>query len=930
MPDVSRRNLIRGAIAGLTGAQLLRPGEARAEDATEAPPVSEGVLVKTSVNGEDHELRADPDALAVHTLRHDLGKTGTKLCCGAGTCGACTVLVDGQPHVSCLLPTTALHGSEVTTIEGIAATHPSGVHPVQRAFLAQDALQCGYCTPGFVVEAAAFHDAWRAERGTETPSHDDVQAALAGHLCRCGAYPSITAAVVAACEGKHDEGPLAGPRKDGPEKVTGEATYTVDVQLEGQLVGAAVRSPYAHARILSFDVAHAASLPGVKAVVRLVPDQGIVRYVGQEVAAIAAVDEVHLHSALASLRVEYRVLPAIVDPEVAREPGAPLVYADKKAGKRAPSAAEGPVLGAPWDGNLRGPVSSAMLSKPKQGPKAVAAALESGTVAAGTYTLPVQIHTALEPHAAVARWTGETLEVWASTQSCALLAEDVAERFDLHHDDVVIRCPYVGGAFGAKVGLQMETLTACLLAREAGAPVGVALAREDELMVGGYRPGCTIAIAIAADAEGQLTGMTYQAVTDSGVSVGTNSAMLARLIYPHKAKELDDFDIVTHRPPARPFRAPGGPAAFFALESAVDDMAKQRGEDPLDLRLRWDPNPRRQRLYRWAQGLDVWKARTQGEPTGRYRKGVGVASGTWYVFWDPHVQVQLEVIQGRITASTACQDMGNGTRSMMAWTVAGMLGLDPDAIDVRLGDSRDVYGCMSAGSRTACSVGPAAMHATEQLQEALVDLGVDQGLRGDVTAEGILPDGGGALVTWAELLEALPTSTFVGRRRRDDERAFLPFATSNTKIGRTLPGSVHLCEVEVDTVLGHVRATKAWVGVTAGKILCPPVARSQMEGAVIQGLSYALYEQRILDHRTGRLLSHNLDDYRIAGIGDMPPIDVHFDEEGYEAVRGGAIGIGEIGTVGVTASVANAVFHATGERPRRLPLTPQRMLEVLA
>jgi xanthine dehydrogenase YagR molybdenum-binding subunit len=359
-------------------------------------------------------------------------------------------------------------------------------------------------------------------------------------------------------------------------------------------------------------------------------------------------------------------------------------------------------------------------------------------------------------------------------------------------------------------------------------------------------------------------------------------------------------------------------------------MAAQRGEDPLDLRLRWDPNPRRQRLYRWAQGLDAWTNRDQAVSTGRYRRGLGVAAGTWYVFWDPHVQVQLDVAKGRITASTASQDMGNGTRSMLAWAVAGALDLPPEAIDVRLGDSRDVYGCMSAGSRTTCSVGPAALHAAEQLREALVDLAVDQGIRGELTDAGILPDGGGPVVTWAELLEGLPTSTFVGRRRRDDERAFLPFAASHTKIGRTLPGSIHLCEVEVDTVLGHVRATRAWVGVTSGRVMCPPVARSQMEGAVVQGLSYALYEQRLLDARTGRLLTHNLDDYRIAGIGDMPPIDVHFDEEGYEAVRGGAIGIGEIGTVGVTASVANAVFHATGKRPRRLPLTPQRMLEVLA
>lgn len=923
MARVTRRNVLQGAFAGLTGAALAKDTIAQAAPAPSDAP--DTVRVKTTVNGEAHDLKVDPDALAVHTLRHDLKKTGTKLCCGAGTCGACTVLVDGAPIASCLLPATALHGAQITTVEGLG-----GTHPVQRAFLAEDALQCGYCTPGFVVEAAAFHDAWRAEHGTDTPSVEAVQATLAGHLCRCGAYPSIVSAVIAACEGKHDDGPLVGPRKDGPAKVTGEATYTVDIQLDGQLVGAAIRSPHPHARLSSFDEAHARTLPGVKAVVRLVPDGGLVRYVGQEIGAIAATSETALRAALAAVKVEYKKLPAVVTPEQARAAGAPRVYPTKKEGKAAPSAAEGPVLAGAWDGNLRGPISSSMLAKPKKGQKAVNDAQESGTLSAATYRLPVQVHTALEPHAAVARWDGPALEVWASTQSCSDLAEDLAERFDVDHDKVTVRCPYVGGAFGAKVGLQSETLMAVMLAKDAAAPVGVTFSRDEELMVGGYRPGCTIDLALAADADGQLTGLTHTAITDSGVSVGTNTGLLVRLIYPSPNKDLDDFDIVTHAPPARPFRAPGGPAAFFALESAVDDMAHQRGEDPLDLRMRWDPNPRRQFLYEWAKGLDAWRDRAAlRTDTGRYRRGLGVAAGTWYVFWDPHVQVKLEHTRQGLVASSASQDMGNGTYSMVAWAIAATLNLDPDSIDVRLGDSRDVYGCMSAGSRTACSLGPAAIHAAEQLREALVDLAVDQGVRGEVTDEGVVPDGGGPLLPWAELLEGLPPQAFIGRRRRDDERAFLPIAAGGTKIGRSLPGSIHLTEVEVDTVLGHVRATKAWVGVTCGKVICPPVARSQMEGAVIQGLSYALYEQRILDPATGRLLTHNLDDYRIAGIGDIPPIEVHFEERGYEAVRGGSVGIGEIGTVGVTASVASAVFHATGWRPRQLPINPQRVLEGL-
>ncbi len=207
-----------------------------------------------TINGRTAPLPDDPDALLIDVVRDAQGLTGTKLVCGAGVCGACTVLVDGEPVVSCLMPARHAADKSVTTIEGIGATK---LHPVQKAFMAHDALQCGFCTPGFVVEAVAFHDRWRASKGTAVPSREDIGAALSGHLCRCGAYDGIFRAVAAACAGQFDGDNFAAPRVEARAKVTGSAKYTVDIHHDGQIEGVILRSPWAHARITGIDLAPA-------------------------------------------------------------------------------------------------------------------------------------------------------------------------------------------------------------------------------------------------------------------------------------------------------------------------------------------------------------------------------------------------------------------------------------------------------------------------------------------------------------------------------------------------------------------------------------------------------------------------------------------------------------------------------------------------
>ncbi|MGB1277862.1 MAG: xanthine dehydrogenase family protein molybdopterin-binding subunit, partial [Nannocystaceae bacterium] len=369
---------------------------------------------------------------------------------------------------------------------------------------------------------------------------------------------------------------------------------------------------------------------------------------------------------------------------------------------------------------------------------------------------------------------------------------------------VQVLAPYVGGGFGGKAVLALEMVAAVELSRAASRPVRVVLDRHEELTVGGNRPAQDLDVALASDAQGKFTGLRAISHGDAGVAVGSAPSILFRIMYADTPKQLEDWDVITHAAPGKPLRGPGGPPAFWALEQSVDALAYARGEDPIALRRKNDPNPARKELYTWAEQLPVWRNRapTAGNDRGRFRRGTGLAVGGWFYFVQPSARVQVDTTPGGLVVSTACQDMGNGSRSVLAAAVAEVFGIDPGMVVVRIGDSKLVPGPMSGGSRTATTLAPAATAAALDIREELLEIAEAQlGYHGaQATRGGIRHTGGEA--SWAEILARAPRLTTVGRRKRDRRGYF--FALGGLAAGRYIGGSVQVSEVEVDTRLGTV------------------------------------------------------------------------------------------------------------------------------
>lgn len=888
-------------------------------------------MIKTIINGHDVEFDPAPDASAIEIIREEAKLTGTKLVCGAGVCGACTILVDGKPTTSCLMPAHSLEGKDVRTIEA----HPAEqLHPIQKAFMANDALQCGYCTPGFINEGIAFYDRWRTEHGKTEPSRAQIALAMSGHLCRCAAYNGIYEAIRTACRGDFDKANgFVSPRIEAIAKVTGQAMYTTDIDYEGMLVGRLLGSPHANAKITSIDTSAAGVLPGVKAIVEVLDDQHrMVRYVGQPILAIAAINEDVAHEAIEKVRIQFEVRPFVTGLENALQPDAVIVYPEKK--KIAPNASEGPIAPAKWEGNKRIPMINKFLSQRNGKAKRIvnqAANDPNLLLVRQIYKTSGQTHTTLEPHCAVAHWESNgNVTLHASTQTVHLLAKKISHHYKIDRKNVTVYSEFIGGAFGAKQGLTIEMKSALELSRKAKAPVKLVYDRLEEMVLGGYRPITQTELSLVADTQGRQKALVANIYGDCGIAVQSQVAPWMRLTYSGMPKSLADFDVVTNSAPAKPFRGPSGPAAFWALESAVDEMAYKSGLDPISLRRQWDKSDIRGPLYDWAESIPTWNSRGGvNSSSGRFKKGTGLAIGNWFNAYHNASKVELAATAEGLIARSATQDMGNGSRSVIGKAIAEELEISLLEINVEIGNSEYVEGPISGGSKATNSLYSTSIDAARKMRDRLLAAAKSHlGLKNARWKHGGIQHGQGH-ISLAEILKKIPPVSVVAKRGGNgalDIMGKMPAGELGINMIMKMTGSVYVAEVVVDTWLGTIRVNKFWAGIGAGKIVNPELAVSQIRGGVIQGIGYALYEERQTDPTTGTLLSFGLEDYRIPGIGDTPEIETHFYEGGFEKVKGGACGISELSTLAVAPAIGNAVFHATGWRPTEIPLRPHRVI----
>jgi xanthine dehydrogenase YagR molybdenum-binding subunit len=686
--------------------------------------------------------------------------------------------------------------------------------------------------------------------------------------------------------------------------VRGEARYTADVRPAGMLHAAVVRSPHPHARVRSIDFAPALGLPGVRAAVGPGDAPGLeteAGYVGAPVAAVAAETEDQARRALAAVAVEWEVLDAVIDPEQAVDRGALHDEPNRYA---------------------RGDFDRALA--------------QADVVIESTYRTQTVVHNALETHQSVCEWTGDTLNVYTSTQYIWGVRREVARELGISADKVRVVCEYMGGGFGAKNSAGDYTFVAAVLAQRTGRPVRCALTRREENVDAGNRNATLQKLTVGARSDGTIVALGGEFVNATGWGgwvTGTDGPM--RMLYDCENVRTVVFGAKTNTPPMKAFRAPGFVEGTFGLECLIDELAARLDVDPLELRRRnyagsndGTPFSSKNLMECYELAQKHWDRRhdVRARSDSTWKRGVGMASQIWYGGGGPPSYAWTRVgSDGRITVVTAMQDIGTGTRTAMAQIAAEELGVPLDHVEVTLGDtSRGPYAILSAGSSTTPSVGPAVRAATADAKRQILEIAAQRYDREervlDIRDGRIVSADGNLSVDLSEFLSILESAQILGKGARGPN----PTGMSVLTFG------VQVAEVAVDVETGEVRVERVAAVHDVGRIVNPLGAASQVEGGIIQGVGHTLSEHRLFDDETGRVLTTTLDAYRMPTIADVPEIVCEFVDKPDEHLTNlGSKGLGEPPIVPTAAAIANAIRDATGADVHELPISREEMLRAL-
>ncbi len=900
-----------------------------------------------SVNGRKVAVFSSPLQRLSRVLREDLGLTGTKVGCDAGDCGACTVLLDGEPVCACLVGAGQVEGCEVTTVEGLAQRE-AGVR-LQQSFLEHGAAQCGACTPGMLVAATALIE--------KNPSPDEhgVMDAIGGVLCRCTGYRKIIAAILdvgtlgrGTAQSQH--APAAGAavgqrlvRLDGKWKVEGSEIFGADETPAGALTVRAIRCPYDRARFQFGDLAaFVQENPGIEAVftAKDVPGKncyGVIprfadqpvfaeteaRFRGEAVAAVVGEEAAIEALDAAWFPVTWEELPALREIDAALASDATLLHANRA----------GNVL-------VRGRVVRGDVEK---------ALADADFVVEGEYETGFVEHAYIEPEAGFARRVGDQIEVQACTQSPYMDRGDVAAILGIAPEKVRIIPTAVGGGFGSKLDLSVQPFVA-LAAWHLRKPVRMVYTRNESIVSTTKRHSARMRLRGGCSRDGKLVGLDLVADFNTGAYSSWGPTVAARVpVHGSGPYYLPHYRALTRAVhtnlvPAGAFRGFGVPQVTIAQEQLYDELADRVGMDRLEFRIlnaleNHTPTVTGQVL---GEGVGMracfealrpkWKAARgaaadfNSKASGPLRRGVGVA-GMWYGCGNTSlpnpstIRVGLKR-DGRIALHQGAVDIGQGSNTIVTQICADALGAPMDRFDLVSGDTAITPDCgKTSASRQTFVTGKAAYMAGTQLRRAILALADACSCASIEFEDGavvVREDGQSRTIALGDL--PLDQHGYV----ITSEATFDPPTSPLDENGQGTPYAVfgfgaHMVEIEVDTELGTVRVLKVTAAHDVGRAINPTLIEGQIEGGVAQGLGMALMEEFF----PGK--GENLHDYLIPSAGDIPPVESILIEDPSPIGPFGAKGIGEQAVIPTAPAILNALHDAVGVRLRKTPATPDRV-----